>query len=53
MNPEKSQDLENEEEEEEESPAGVRKPGSKAQGRKRTKTGCLSESTPHQSRGYL
>ncbi|KAM0309913.1 hypothetical protein ACHAO8_008594 [Botrytis cinerea] len=42
MNPEKSQDLENEEEEEEESPAGVRKPGSKAQGRKRTKTGCLT-----------
>ncbi|KAF7886892.1 uncharacterized protein EAF02_003539 [Botrytis sinoallii] len=40
MNTEKSQDLENEEEEEE-SPAGVRKPGSKAQGRKRTKTGCL------------
>ncbi|KAF7868519.1 hypothetical protein EAF04_005050 [Stromatinia cepivora] len=41
MTPEKPLDVENEEEEEE-SPAGVRKPGSKAQAKKRTKTGCLT-----------
>lgn len=41
MAPEKPQDIENDEEEE--NTAGIKKPGSKAQGRKRTKTGCLSE----------
>ncbi|QSZ34049.1 hypothetical protein DSL72_005629 [Monilinia vaccinii-corymbosi] len=40
MTPEKPQGIENDEEEE--NPAIVRKPGSKAQGRKRTKTGCLT-----------
>jgi hypothetical protein len=52
MSPEPSPDVEDSQDVEENA-TGNKKPGSKAQGRKRTKTGCLSEFSHDSISSYL